>query len=104
MNMNTELYRLEKKLKISGIKECTASETEAVERILAQGKALPEGIFKSKRGRYYKFIASGMDLEEKKMYVNYRLLLYSRRGVLCLYVIIALLASILAAVIFKLAL
>ncbi len=44
--MNTELYRLEKKLKISDIKECTASEREAVERILAQGKALPEGIFR----------------------------------------------------------
>ena len=93
--MNTELYRLEKKLKISDIQECTASEKEAVERILAQGKALPEGIFKGKHGRYYKFVASSMDVEEKQLYVNYKLLMYRRRGVLCLYAIIALLVLIL---------
>ncbi len=54
--------------------------------------------------RYYKFIAISMDLEEKQLYVNYKLLMYKRRGVLCLYAIIALLVLILAVLIINLVL
>lgn len=102
--MKTQLYELEKRLGITGMKKCTPEEVDAIKRVLSQGRQLPVGIFCSKRGEYFKYIDEGFTDEEKERFVKYKGLVNSNKMIVCSYVIICLLAVviILLAVMLKL--
>lgn len=86
--MKTKLYRLEEKLGLANAKKCTPIEVNAIEQVLNKNQKLPDGIYKSKSGKYYKYDTEGISDDDKQKYTNYGIFLGIKKLIVLMYILI----------------